>query len=624
MGQGIPVLSDLDLNGNVLLKVKLDSTNAPDAAGKFGYNSGTNRPRYHNGSASKDLVESGGVVNADIASSAAIAYSKLNLANSILNSDIDPAAAIAQSKLADLGKEGAADLLTNIRRRFSEGVSANFIYHGLVVSAGAGLNVNVTAGVSYVNGARVSTGAQTNILSLTASTSNQKIYVDNAGSFGTTTGTLTANQIWLASVDTGASTVTAATDKRIFAPWGQDDHFQSWTVTGHTITTSTTNIVLAAGTSFVKGRRYQTTDSTTIANTLGSQTGAKVVLSLSSSGVTVSLQASSYTAGADEMVIGTFDSASNNTTSNAADSRTLTPLKAMSGANLTSLNASNLTSGTVPLARLSGITTAELSASANIADTQLASGTTQTGQSSKIAKFASDGTLRLGADPSNALDAATKQYVDTASSATTVWKQPVKAATTAALAAYTYAANVLTASANGAFPSQDGVSIALNDRVLVKNESGANEKYNGVFTLTQVGDGSTPWKLTRATDADADAEVKDGMIVPISQGTRHLDTAWKLKTNDTITLNTTALTFIPCPGRLVAFTITGDGATTTFDLAHGFNTRDIMVQVRESQGAYKVVAPTIEDPASSPLDQVRITFATAPANGTNYRAMVAA
>jgi hypothetical protein len=43
-----------------------------------------------------------------------------------------------------------------------------------------------------------------------------------------------------------------------------------------------------------------------------------------------------------------------------------------SGANLTALNASQLTSGTVPLARLSGITTAELSATAGITNGQLA------------------------------------------------------------------------------------------------------------------------------------------------------------------------------------------------------------------------------------------------------------
>ena len=47
-------------------------------------------------------IKTGVIVNADINSSAAIAYSKLNLSNSILNADINSSAAIAYSKLAAL------------------------------------------------------------------------------------------------------------------------------------------------------------------------------------------------------------------------------------------------------------------------------------------------------------------------------------------------------------------------------------------------------------------------------------------------------------------------------------------------------------------------------------------
>ncbi|HBA60169.1 MAG TPA: hypothetical protein DCZ92_05025, partial [Elusimicrobia bacterium] len=57
---------------------------------------------------------------------------------------------------------------------------------------------------------------------------------------------------------------------------------------------------------------------------------------------------------------------------NMAGGRVEAGLYSGNGALLTDLNASNLTSGTVPLARLSGITKAELSATAGIEDTQLA------------------------------------------------------------------------------------------------------------------------------------------------------------------------------------------------------------------------------------------------------------
>jgi hypothetical protein len=47
-------------------------------------------------------ISSGVVVNADVSSSAAIAYSKLNLASSITNSDISDTAAISLTKVADV------------------------------------------------------------------------------------------------------------------------------------------------------------------------------------------------------------------------------------------------------------------------------------------------------------------------------------------------------------------------------------------------------------------------------------------------------------------------------------------------------------------------------------------
>lgn len=55
-------------------------------------------------------LKSGSVVNADINASAAIAYTKLSLANSILNADINSAAAISYSKLALTGSIVNADV----------------------------------------------------------------------------------------------------------------------------------------------------------------------------------------------------------------------------------------------------------------------------------------------------------------------------------------------------------------------------------------------------------------------------------------------------------------------------------------------------------------------------------
>jgi hypothetical protein len=129
----------------------------------------------------------------------------------------------------------------------------------------------------------------------------------------------------------------------------------------------------------------------------------------------------------------------------------------------------------------------------------------------------------------------------------------VLAATTVALPANTYANGTagvgatLTATANGAFPTIDGVTIPLGGRVLVKNEAtGAN---NGVYTLTQVGTAGTPYILTRATDYDTAAEltVVAGALfavsVVVSQGTVNALKEFYLSATVT-TVGTTAVSFL--------------------------------------------------------------------------------
>lgn len=128
------------------------------------------------------------------------------------------------------------------------------------------------------------------------------------------------------------------------------------------------------------------------------------------------------------------------------------------------------------------------------------------------------------------------------SSASPAFKDPVRVATAAALPSNSRAGNVLSASANGALAAIDGVSLSVGDRLLVKNEAtGAN---NGIYTVTSLGGASATWSLTRATDADSDAEMPSGVLVAATEGTANGDTLWQLGTNATITLNTTALAWV--------------------------------------------------------------------------------
>ena len=186
------------------------------------------------------------------------------------------------------------------------------------------------------------------------------------------------------------------------------------------------------------------------------------------------------------------------------------------------------------------------------------------------------------AAPSADLDVANKAYVDGARSGLDV-KQSVRLATNAALSAYTHSSGVLTASANGGLVI-DGATLSdptdIGIRVLVKNETSSNEKYNGIYTVTAVGDGSNPWVLTRATDADQNAEVTAGMFVFVEQGTAWSDSGWVLTTDGTIALGTTALTFVQfsAAGQSIA----GNGLTKAGNTIDVVGTADRIVANADS------------------------------------------
>ena len=92
----------------------------------------------------------------------------------------------------------------------------------------------------------------------------------------------------------------------------------------------------------------------------------------------------------------------------------------------------------------------------------------------------------------------------------------------------------------GAPSSVDGVSLSLNDRVLVTGQTTGSQ--NGIYKVTTVGSGANgTW--ARTSDANDTGEIEAGMIIMVTEGTVYADTQWKLITNDPITIGTTALTF---------------------------------------------------------------------------------
>jgi hypothetical protein len=150
--------------------------------------------------------------------------------------------------------------------------------------------------------------------------------------------------------------------------------------------------------------------------------------------------------------------------------------------------------------------------------------------------------------PTTSGEPATKGYADSLLAGLKL-KDSVRAATTTALPAVTYnngtggVGATLTANSNGALPAQDGVTLVVNDRLLVKNQTSTLQ--NGIYKVTQVGDTSNPFILTRTSDADdsPDGEVSAGMYTFVEEGITQAGTGFILTTPNPITIGTTGLTF---------------------------------------------------------------------------------
>lgn len=103
--------------------------------------------------------------------------------------------------------------------------------------------------------------------------------------------------------------------------------------------------------------------------------------------------------------------------------------------------------------------------------------------------------------------------------------KPVKAASTADIDLTT-----------GGLLTIDGVVVAANDRVLVKNQTVASQ--NGIYLAA-----SGAW--ARADDLSESAEIRSGSLVTIQEGTSQADTIWMLTTDAASpVIGTTSLSFV--------------------------------------------------------------------------------
>jgi len=149
-----------------------------------------------------------------------------------------------------------------------------------------------------------------------------------------------------------------------------------------------------------------------------------------------------------------------------------------------------------------------------------------------------------GADPTIDTHFATKSYVDGVAVGLS-WKSPVRVCTPVALPANTQtgAGATLTADVNGIIPTIDGVTVVVGNRVLVREEGGGTSTKNGIYDVTDVGTGGTPWILTRSSDALVGSDAAANAMF-CEEGTAGADTAYVQTEDSPVLYNTDATTFL--------------------------------------------------------------------------------
>jgi uncharacterized cupin superfamily protein len=200
-------------------------------------------------------------------------------------------------------------------------------------------------------------------------------------------------------------------------------------------------------------------------------------------------------------------------------------------------------------------------------------------------------TLTSVAEPTNAQDVATKNYVDNMSVGLE-FKASVKVATTA---------NITLSGTQ----TIDGIAVVAGDRVLVKNQT--TQAQNGIY-LCAAGS----W--TRTTDANSSTTLVTGSFVYIDQGSTLAGTAWVMSATGTITVGTTNVIFTQFAGSgagtgsttitTLGTIVTGTWNATTIGVAYGGTGATTLTGLIKGNGTSAFTAAVLDSDYLNPSSTI--------------------
>jgi hypothetical protein len=199
----------------------------------------------------------------------------------------------------------------------------------------------------------------------------------------------------------------------------------------------------------------------------------------------------------------------------------------------------------------------------------------------------------ISTNASNSTDITNKAYVDGLVLSGTHFHEPVLVEEDVALVAVYAQPNgasngvgaTLTNNAANAALVVDGVSVSNTARILVYAQ--ANAVQNGVYTVTNPGNASAQWVLTRSTDTDtyglaSSTQLSEGSTFFVTAGNTGAGRTYTCNTNGTITFGTTNITFAEISSSQIYSAGTG---LTLADLAFSISNTAVTANTYGNDGA---------------------------------------